>query len=104
MKKLIHAVILFAAVIIAVCVFSYIQSADNTDNTGSYAVDLNEIENLCRQGDTDSAAAKAKELRQEIRSEKREKSGQNAILHFVFNRPRACPLCFIGFHVFCNPS
>lgn len=80
MKKLIHAVILFAAVIIAVSGFSYIQSADNTDNTGSYAVDLNEIENLCRHGDTDSAAAKAKELRQEIRSEKREKSGQNAIL------------------------
>ena len=72
MKKLITAAL--AAVIILICVTAALaySTDDREDISGTYAVKLNEIEQLSRSGDTEKAASAAGELRIEISSHRPE--------------------------------
>ena len=80
MKKLIKTAVLFAVLIIAVCSGVLIHSSAGNDQNGRYTVELNEIEKLCEQGDSESAAQSAHDLRLRIAAEERVNNGQIPVL------------------------
>ncbi len=67
MNRLLTAAIAFALVMIGITAAAVIRGKEKSDPTGGWAVELNEIENLIEQGDTEKASACARELRQEMR-------------------------------------
>ena len=69
MKKLVSAVIAFALVIIGITTGFVIEHGNSHDKTGEYAVELNEIERLIEQGDTDTAIIRTKQMREAMRTE-----------------------------------
>ena len=69
MKKLVSAVIAFALVIIGITTGFVIEHGNSHDKTGEYAVELNEIERLIEQGDTDTAIIRTKQIRETMRTE-----------------------------------
>lgn len=69
MKRLAAVTTLLCILILAVGVFFFVRINDTEDATGGYAVRLNEIENMARDGDAQEAADAAKDLREQIRSE-----------------------------------
>lgn len=69
MKKLVSAVIAFALVIIGITIGFVIEQGNSHDKTGEYAVELNEIERLIEQGDTDTALICTKQIREKMRTE-----------------------------------
>ncbi|MBR1862512.1 MAG: HAMP domain-containing histidine kinase [Ruminococcus sp.] len=68
MSRLIGAFLAFALMIVSLGAAAVYRSRSREDPSGGYAVELNGIENLIRQGRTDEAAVCAEELRQEIRN------------------------------------
>ncbi len=72
MKKLVAAVILFAAAILLAGYISYSSLSSYEKNSGGeYAVAVNEISQLCAMGDTAAAEAKANELMTTLQSPQR---------------------------------
>ena len=87
MNRLIAAMLAFALLIIGISAAAVKKSSERQDPTGDYAVKLNEIENLIKQGDTDKAAERADELRQEMRA------AQNTLPDRTV--PVMCAVCLI---------
>ena len=75
MKRMIALAVTAGMIIIAVSLGGFFSVNKYSDKTGSYAVELNEIEQLCRHGKNEQAAEEAQALRKSIRGEKKQKTG-----------------------------
>ena len=85
MKKLITATIT-AALILIVITAALWNDRIRDDISGMAAVSLNEIERLCEQGDTDSAAQAARALRKELAAHEKEND---------HDLPLMCGVCIV---------
>ncbi len=87
MRKLLTAAVIFSAVIICISWSASSRIKNKADPNGGYAVELNEIENLIEQGESEEAAERAAELRREIRRQEDAPAEHNI--------PLMCGLCLL---------
>ena len=87
MRKLLTAAVIFSAVIICISWSASSRIKNKADPNGGYAVELNEIENLIEQGESEEAAERAAELRREIRRQE-DAPAEHTI-------PLMCGLCLL---------
>ena len=79
MKKLIYTAVTFGLLLTVVCFFAFIQSGRVDSSSGTYAVQLNEIQKLCEQGDNAEAARLSEQLRLEISAARTDKGHETMI-------------------------
>ena len=79
MKKLIYTAVTFGLLLTVVCFFAFIHSGRVDSSNGTYAVQLNEIQKLCEQGDNAEAARLSEQLRLEIAAARTDKGHETMI-------------------------
>lgn len=79
MKKLIYTAVTFGLLLTVVCFFAFIHSGRVDSSSGTYAVQLNEIQKLCEQGDNAEAARLSEQLRLEIAAARTDKGHETMI-------------------------
>ena len=79
MKKLIYTAVTFGLLLTVVCFFAFIHSGRADSSSGTYAVQLNEIQKLCEQGDNAKAARLSEQLRLEISAARTDKGHETMI-------------------------
>ena len=80
MKKLIKTAAVFAAAMAVMTLWIFFTGQNNRGHNGEYAVELNEIEQLCRKGEETRAADMAAQLRVRINKEDESENNYSVLM------------------------